>query len=457
MGQIKTPVGNETVDDTKYVSPDNNKRTLDGGDTDDQNSNPDLPDGVTKSEDGNYYNADKKQVNELGQLLKEDGKAVNENGEFIDNEGNVIDDSSGNDNEQSVEIDGTDYKLDENGNALDKDGNVFKTKEQLEELEENGGGAGDEDEVSIKDIEKASGITITGEDGKEVEYDMTVEGLAKREKDIKQLGIKEGSTAAINNFFKSNPDLYKAYMYKSQKGSLDGFSNTPYYQSIELDKNNEDQLFNFIIEAETKRGKTPERAKAYAEFIKNNNELAEYGEESFNYLKDLEQKEFESFEQDRIEKQKEQAKKEVEFYGTYYDESGKEVVANVENSVYDKIVNKGSVGKFAIPEEGISIKTDKGQKKLSRKDIFDYISKPVENGNTQAIIDEYKNLQNMDTLLMRYISNLTGNDFSSLIEREMLKQKNKNIKKRLTTKPTNNGSGSKEKHATNQRVKLAVQ
>jgi len=400
----------------------------------DQGENTDLPEGVTQNDDGTYVNSDGKPVNEKGEVItsKEDDTTTG-------NEG-----SEGGD-DTTIEIDGNDYKLDENGNAVNENGEVFKTKEELDKLEEsNGGDDKGESDVTIEDIQKASGIEVYGEDGKPLSYDLTVEGLAKREKDIKDLGIKEGTNQAIDNFFKSNPDLYKAYMYKSQKGSLEGFSNTPYYQSIELDTNNEEQLYNFVVDAEVKRGRTPERAKAYADFVKNNNELEDVGKESYDYLSDLEKNEFTKFEEDNKKARQQQIQKEIEFYGTYYDENGKEVVADVENSVYDKVVNKGQIGKFNIPQEGVSLKTKDGTQKLTRKQVFDYISKPVKGSYTQAMLDEQKNISDVDTVLMRYLSNLTGNDFSSLVEREVLKSKNKNIKRRLSTKPASNTSSSRK-------------
>jgi len=378
------------------------------------------------------------------------------------------DDTSDKDTSETKEvvvIDSNEYTLNESGDAVDKDGNVFKTKSELEELSEEDdksepddskSPSGEERDVSISDIEKMSGIEVYKE-GKKVEYDVSLEGLAKREQDIKTLGLKEGEQSAIKQFFNSNPDLYKAYLYKSKKGSLDGFSNEPFYQSVELDTENEEQLFNFIVDAEVKKGSDPERAKSIAKFFKAENKLEDEGKAAYEYLTNQEKTEIDSFAKQEENQKKEQIKKETEFFGTYFDESGKEVIVNNEGSVYNKIVEKGSFGNFVIPEGGLKVKKGDGtEQTLSRKEIYDYTSKPVtKEGYTQAQIDEMKRMGNTDALLYQYILNLTGNDVSQLIERKILEEKGKMIKKRLVTKPTTSKSHSKP-DKDNKKLKLPV-
>ncbi len=368
--------------------------------------------------------------------------------------------------EEIISIDDVEYKLNENGDAVDKDGNVFKTKEELDKLEEGkdeeGEGkdespGGETEDVSISDIEKLSGIEVYKE-GKKIEYDVSLEGLAKREKDIKELGLKEGEEAAITNFFNSNPDLYKAFLYKNKKGSLEGFTNEPFYQSVELDNDNEEQLFNFIVDAEVKKGSTPDRAKSIAKFFKAENKLQEEGEAAYNYLVTQEKNETEGFKKQEQKQKQERLKREKEFFGTYFDESGKEVVVNTEGSVYNKIVEKGKFGNFAIPESGLKIKNkDSTITTLNRREVYDYISKPVtKEGYTKAQIDEINRMSTMDSMLYQYLLNMTGNDISQFIERKVLEEKGKQIKKRLVTKSTASQPHSKSQD-TGKKIKLPVQ
>lgn len=356
---------------------------------------------------------------------------------------------------KAVVIDDVEYTINNEGAAVDKDGKVFKTKEELEALEEEpnpddegkGKSTAEEDkDVSISDIEKLSGIEIVKE-GKKQDYEFSLEGLAKREKDIKELGLAEGSQKAITEFFNSNPDLYKAYLYKNKKGTLDGFSNEPFYQTVKLDTDNEEQLFNFIVDAEVKKGSSPERAKSIAKFFKAENKLAEEGEQSYKFLVEQEKAEIDNFTNTEKEQQKQTVEKEIKFFGTYFDETGKEVVVNNEGSIYNKVVDKGSFGNFVIPQEGIKIKDKQGNvQTLNRREVYDYMSKPVtKEGYTQAQIDEMNRMGNTDAMLYQYMLNLTGNDVSQLIQRKILEEKGKALKKRLTTKPKASQSQTRPK------------
>ncbi len=335
--------------------------------------------------------------------------------------------------EPYILVDDKEFKLDDKGNALNEDGSIHLSKEELDKLEE--GTQEEEVEVSMADIEAASGIELKDAQGKKIEYDFTVEGLAKREKDIKDLGVQEGANKAVTDFFNSNPDLYKAYLYKSKKGSLEGFTNEPFYTSVELDKTNEAQLTQFIIDAQVKKGDTPEEARRYAKYCKAENILEEKAESSLGFLKNIEKQEIDDITNHEQTTRKKQIEKEAAFYGTYYDESGKEVIVNNEGSIYNKVVAKGQFGNFVIPQEGLKLKQKDGTvKTLSRRDLFDYVAKPVKGtGYSQAHMDLANYLNNPDNLLYHYITNLTGGNIDQLIERKILEEKSKQIKRRLTT------------------------
>lgn len=341
-----------------------------------------------------------------------------------------------------ITVDDVEYKLDKDGNAVKEDGSVFMSKEELDKLSKADEPTPDDNnepiEATIADLEKLSGIEIRDTSGSKVEFDLTLESLAKREKAIKDLGVKEGTSKALDNFFKENPDIYRALAHKQKTGSLDGFTTQPIYKSMQVDTNNEEQLINLIVEAEVKKGSSPERARSIAKYFKAENQLAKEGQDAHKFLVSLEDKEIQSYEQIKQQNYKQAIEQEAKLYGTYYDESGKEVVVDTEGSFYNKIVTKGQFGNFVIPEGGIKLKAKDGSiKTLSRRDIFDYVAKPVtENGLSQAQVDEMNRLKNTDNLLSQWIGNLTGNDFSQLIERKILEEKSKVIKARLSTKST---------------------
>lgn len=356
--------------------------------------------------------------------------------------------------EELVSIDGAEYKVDKDGNALKDDGSVFMTKEELDKLESGDDGEGDDSddpeiEVSIDDIEKASGIELKDKEGKKIQFPFTLEGLAQREKMIKDVSLNQGKNLAIEEYFKANPDLYKAHIYKQKKGTLEGFTNQPYYKTIQVDKDNEQQLKQLVIEAEIRRGKSPEAAKRYAEYCKAENILDEEGLNAHKLLIELEEKEEKSYTSNIEQTRKAQLEQEKKYYGTYYDESGKEVIVDTPGSIYNKVVTKGQFGNLVIPQEGIPIKTKEGNiTRISRRQIFDYVATPVEGdkfNRSQAQIDLDTKFGDIDYKLRQYMMNLTGNDLSVFLERQMLESKSKNIKRTLKTSSTSsNADISKE-------------
>ncbi|KAF5080378.1 hypothetical protein DSECCO2_120200 [anaerobic digester metagenome] len=334
---------------------------------------------------------------------------------------------SNNDDNQTILIDDKEYKYDANGNALNDDGTIYMTKEQITELETAG-------EVNIADLEKLSGIEIFDENGQKIQYDLTLESLAKRESDIKKLGYIEASKTVLDNFFASNPDIHKLYIQKQNYGTLENVTPEPVYSNLQLDITNEAQLKNIIIAAEVKKGKTNESAKRYAEYCKAENTLVEESKAAHTYLISDEQAQFKQAEDRRVNERKLAIEQDSKIYGTYYDDNGKEIITNTPGSIYHKIVTEGKFGNFVIPMEGIKItKPDGTTITLNRRQVFDYVATPVLNGKTQAELDEAARLNNIDYRLQRYMLNLTGNKMDTLIERAALEQRNNQIKKTLST------------------------
>lgn len=369
-----------------------------------------------------------------------DKKVDNDKSTDSNSDGSNSDEPNPDDQPQVVEIDGSDYTLDDNGNAIDKDGKVFMTSDQLKELENDSDDqSGDDVSISVEDIEKLSGIQLYDAEGKKLTFDLTVEGLAKREKAIKEQAVREEHNKVMDNFFKSNPDLYKAFLHKQKSGSLDGFTSEPFYKSMQIDTNNEQQMMQMIIEAEIKRGRTPEQAKKYAQFAKVENSLDVEGKSAYDYLVQLEDKEFSTYEKTKEESKKQAIESQVKFYGNYYDDNGKEVIVDAPGSIYNKVVTEGRFGNLVIPEDGITINRNNKEVKLSRRELFNYIARPVDQqGRTQAQIDMDNKLSNTDYLLQQYMGNLTGNNFDVFIKRKILEEKSKVIKKRLSSKTTSN-------------------
>lgn len=321
----------------------------------------------------------------------------------------------------------TKYSLDTDGNAV-LDGKIIYTKQQLEDLSKEP----TVEDVTIDLLEKASGIEILDETGKKVEYELTLDSLAKRESDIKQLGKKEGIQLGVTEFFKANPELYDAFVYHQTYGTFEGFTDHVDYTKVTLDPTNETQLFDIIYKAELQKGNTPERAKRLAELSKNDKTLLPDATEASKYLATLQTNEVETKQKLRQKEIEDAIQEENNYYGIAYKDN-KEVVLNVKDSIYDLVVTRGVIGELSIPTDGLKIKDkDNKVRVVTRKEIFDYISKPVQEVNgtyyTQAMIDEINRTNNKAELVLTYVKNLLGNDISQLTKTAIHKDRIINIK-----------------------------
>lgn len=335
----------------------------------------------------------------------------------------LADENKGKPNESKINIqleDGStvEYNLDKDGNAVDKDGKVVYTADQLKDVDDNNDNTGG---ATIEDISKISGVQVLDEKGNPKTYENTVEGFAQREVDIKQLGYAEGINKAMAEFFTANPEFESMYKYKRTYGTLQNYSEFVDYSKVTLAKDNEQQLIDVIVKAELAKGASLERATKLANFSKADNTLLADAEDSLKFLAKVQEKDIkaaERAEQDAIAKA---TQDEYNYYGIGYDKNGKEVVLNVDGSIYDMVVNKGIIGKVMIPKDGLTIKDQSGTiKHLSRRQVFDYIYAPVaEIGGelySQAQIDEYKRLSSKEELVSSYIRNLLGGNVSQLVE-----------------------------------------
>jgi hypothetical protein len=129
--------------------------------------------------EGANYNLD-----DQGNLVKSDGSVFLSKSEY-ETKLNPEPGNGANDATDELKIDGVVYKLDANGNALDKDGNVFKTKDELESLYEE-----PVDDATIETIQKLTGLELTDADGNPITYDYTPEGIAQYVTDSHDFGVQ---------------------------------------------------------------------------------------------------------------------------------------------------------------------------------------------------------------------------------------------------------------------------
>ena len=318
-------------------------------------------------------------------------------------------------------------KINKDGNLVDDKGEVLLTKDKLSSSSDEGI---DDDIINISDISALSGIKLLDEEGKEITYESNVEGLAKREVDIKRLGYQEGQQKAIETFFAEYPEFGSMFRYMKTYGNLDNYSNFVDFSKVTLDSNNEGQLIDVITKAEIAKGSTPERAARIAAFAKADNTLYPDAQECLDYLANTQKSHHEAADREAAKSEAKLIEDEQNYYGVTV-ENKKIKPLNVKGSIYDKVVVEGKVGEFIIPKDGIRIKGKNNTTvNASREDLFNYIYVPVAEINgqllSQAQVDQYNKLNNTDELLKSFILNFTGGNLDSLIT---AKAKSDNVKK----------------------------
>lgn len=339
------------------------------------------------------------------------------------------------------------YDLDADGNAV-KDGEIIYTKAQLDEF---AAAETQEETIDVSAISAISGLTPVNADGTPKQYEMTIEGLAQRDADIAEIARHQAESEAINNFFRTNPDIYQAALYKQTYGSLEGFANHVDWTTMTLEDKSDDQLEAVIRSAEKRKGTSDAQIERIIRFSKADKVLNETAKESLDYLAANQKREIEEAtarqeaqwkaEQDELDKA----------YGITYDDHGKAKVLNVPDSLYDKIVNKGTIGGLAIPTAGIKRTVNGKEQILTRKDLVKYLTAPVvEIGDslyTQAQKDVFDMLADNETFAMVALRNLLGADISQLaaasIRQEAVRRLNITSSGKPKVKVSTQGGGTK--------------
>ena len=124
--------------------------------------------------EGTSYN-----LNENGDALNTDGSVFKTKAELDANPGD-----QSNDDSNEIEVDGVTYKLNETGDAIDNNGTVVLTKERITELQNN---QGNEEIGSIDDIVKLVNIVPVDDSQKPIIYENSVDGIASYIKDVTTL------------------------------------------------------------------------------------------------------------------------------------------------------------------------------------------------------------------------------------------------------------------------------
>lgn len=342
--------------------------------------------------------------NEVDDVTNKDGNIQNNEG---NNNSNTNDDNSSTGElnvGDVIEFDGITYTVDKNGNLVDDKGAVFKEAKDVSEwlktvdVEDN-----KDQSINISSIKDALGVTITDENGKEIEFSDNPEGVKSYIDSVIALRSNELQEAAVNRLYQDNPLLKQFQDYVQLTGSPRGFGEIPDRRGIKLDKDNEQQLIAVIKMAAQEFG-NKSLNDTYIKYLKDSGGLFD---EAKNQLDSLIEKD-NAYRKEIEQKAEEQRRAQAQATADYW------------NSV-NRIVESRQIGTYRIPES--FTKEVNGKKVvITPKDFFNYISSPIENSDgsrstayqndlSKLTDEEYLNRELVDAWLM-----FTGGTYKDLID-----------------------------------------
>lgn len=304
-----------------------------------------------------------------------------------------------------LEVDGKTYTVDANGNIVDEQGGIFKEAKEVAdwmkslEVEEEH----DDKGLNISSIQKALGVTVTDEQGKEVEFTDDAEGVKSYVDSVLAIKSNELQQAAINRLYADNPLLKQFQDYVSLTGTARGFGDIPDRSGIELDKDNEAQQIAVIKMAASEFGNKSLNDN-YIQYLKNSGSLYD---EAKMQLKSL------------VEKDK-AIQKDIETRAAEQRAEEERAVAEYWNNVNNIIAGR-TIGGYKIPES-FTKEVDGKKMTYTPNDFFTYVSSPtvqLQDGRvvtkyqydlSQLSDDDYLNREMLDAWLM-----FTGGTYKDLM------------------------------------------
>ena len=326
----------------------------------------------------------------------------------------------------TIDVDGIIYTVAENGDLVDDKGNVFKEAKDVQswlasvEIEDENA----DSSITLSSIQKALGVTITDEDGKDVTFTDDADGVKAYVDSVIAVKSQELQEAAINRLYQDNPLLKQFQDYVQLTGTPRGFGEIPDRSGIRLDKDNEQQLVAVIKMAAQEFGNKSLNDN-YIKYLRDSGGLYD---EARNQLQAL------------VEKDSEY-KKQIETKAQEQRDAQAKATADYWNNV-NRIVESRQIGDYRIPES-FTKEVDGKKIVITPKDFFNYLSTPKEVDGITATgyqhdlakltDEEYMNREILDAWLM-----FTGGTYKDLIDmavkEEQVRQLRVKSKDRRATK-----------------------
>lgn len=413
MGFIKDDSNVNIVDDT----PDNIKITLKTDKSDDTINNVNNDDVKTIELEGSTYN------------LNYNGDAIDDKGTIIKSKDDIAALGTQDDKVVDVEVDGVVYKLNETGDALNVDGSVFKTKADLDAL-------ANPPEKVIDSIIRRVNVIITDEKGNPVEYEDSEEGIAKYTEDAIRNNAVEIANKEITNWLTRDPELLAFHNYKKIHGTSEGFGTKDRtYDDVDIDKSEDDINSEIVLAARLAKGDTKEEADRFVSYSKDDGKIKEDAKASREFLKAKYAERNAEVERQILEEKQARINEDKEYDAAIQQKVLKEGKLNLNNKTYTLPKS------FRIPD---------GDGKVVIKnltDFMEYINVPVpvkvgdkvENltGYQQHLIQE-KNNRTVDNDIWEALVAFTKGDTSQFIEEQIKKANVSTLREKLSTKSISN-------------------
>ena len=394
-----------------------------GGGTDDVTNNPNLEDktdldtgkvgnGVGENIDGTNGTNNNEPPTNPDTTGETNGNAAEETNEY--EAGTVI------------EIDGSNYTIDEQGNLVDDKGTIFKAKEEVSEYLKSFEVQNPEEEPSINvaDIQQLVGVSVTDESGKVVEFENTPQGVASYINSVLEVKQNEFAQAGINKLFEDYPILndFLAY-YVANGNSYEGFGQLKDRSGITIDEQNIAQQEAIVREAFKEFGRKGSVEK-YITYLKDSGQLLDVAKDELAALQQADAEVRQRNSQEAIRRQ----------------QAYEEEVNNYWKGV-KAAIDKREIAGYKIPETVI---INKGSKQISvtPNDFFSYIYDQDNEGITryQRELANETPEQRRDEEMLKAWLKYTGKSYDSLVEMAVAANEVKKLKlvaaKNKTSKAT---------------------
>ena len=312
------------------------------------------------------------------------------------------------------------YTVDEKGNVVDKDGNIFKeakdVKDWIAGFETNNGE--EDNELNINNIQKLFDITVTDENGNEIEYENTPEGVKAYVEQVMENTRQENYQTAINTLFSQYPFVEDMInYYRANGGSLEGYGQVPDRSNIEINESDEAQQ-EYIIRTAWKEQGRKGNVDGYIQYLKSTGNLYSTAQDELEALKESD-KEYREYLKAEAAKAEEKRVADIKAYW---------------KGVED-IVNSRHIAGHVIPESIVVVR-DGVKTTATIQDFFNYMYQVDKDGKSRYNHDLEKQdpKEALEDNILRAYLKFTGGSYSNLVDMAI----NKKEVSKLVLKSKNN-------------------